>query len=123
MKSEGRFICICPPKALALGGVDRKCTDAQVAEKLSQFHLNSQVWLSDGGGVAISTPSAETLAHPEVFVNDQLIVAFCGELANLEELASKTLYQEVADAGSLPERNLSARVVGMLYAKDPHPEK
>eukprot|EP00242_Pyramimonas_sp_CCMP2087_P003279 CAMPEP_0198229728 /NCGR_PEP_ID=MMETSP1445-20131203/114274_1 /TAXON_ID=36898 /ORGANISM="Pyramimonas sp., Strain CCMP2087" /LENGTH=610 /DNA_ID=CAMNT_0043910201 /DNA_START=287 /DNA_END=2119 /DNA_ORIENTATION=+ len=126
MKSDGRFICILPPKALDLhGGAHRECNDAKVARRLSQFHLNSQVWLSDGGGVAVSTPSAatKTLVRPEVFVNDTLIVAFCGYLTNLEELTTKMLYKELCEVGYLPERNLSARVVGMLYAKTHDPSQ
>lgn len=125
MKSDGRFICVCPPKGLSGGGARRKSTDEQVAQKLSQFHLNSQVWLSDGGGLAVSTPSVvtDTMTRPETFVNDNLIVAFCGELTNLEQLVTKTLFEEMAYAGGLPEANLSARVVGTLYTKLQEPEK
>jgi hypothetical protein len=83
------------------------------------------VWLSDGGGVAVSTPSVatKTLVRPEVFVNDTLIVAFCGYLTNLEELTTKMLYKELCEVGYLPERNLNARVVGMLYAKTHDPSQ
>jgi len=126
MKSYGRFICILPPKALDLhGGAHRECNDAKVARRLSQFHLNSQVWLSDGGGVAVSTPSVatKTLVRPEVFVSDTLVVAFCGYLTNLEELTTKMLYKELCEVGYLPERNLNARVVGMLYAKTHDPSQ
>eukprot|EP00959_Pyramimonas_sp_CCMP1952_P126622 2648306-Pyramimonas_sp.AAC.1 len=107
--TRGRFLCICPPKELH-GGI-RRGHEEQVRAQIADngFGVDSQIFLGDGGGLAISE-------GPEMFNDGKVVVAFCGELTNKEQLLQQLqkLDGEMVE-DEMSKSNMSARLIGKLF--------
>jgi len=93
-------------------GAYRRNMEEQIRASLSKlgFEGATQAFLVDGAGLALSE-------GPELFNDGKVIVAFCGELTNKEQLVRKVLLKdEAADVEKIiGEKNVSARLVGKLF--------
>jgi hypothetical protein len=107
----GRFVSVCPPKALSLGCARRGRADEIGAQMTKMgFSKNGFMFLDDGGGLAVSD-------GPELFDDGKVVVAFCGELTNKEYLLQKLQADNVTVEKDLRANNISAQLVGKLFER------
>lgn len=105
---SGRFILACPPKELRLGEQSNTNSRDIVKTILAKFGFEENIVLTNGGGLAVSPGADGSL--PQVFYDGLNLVAFTGELTNVEELAQKHLDTEEC------QKSLTATAAEVLCA-------